>query len=224
KKGSGQVEISPAYQRTKLVMEASMSRVQLNKKVVESVNQKHNARIQQYTLMGSNKPNVNNVSITHVNVAAHYCIAKLEQVDASVLEKLEKKCIQAGWSLDKQKGLVYKGAQGSILLMSDIEELSYNSYIEMGNRQLSEELELNVENAQMIVAKSADLQPSKRILPAFEQDLKKSRPKLVSNNKSTFWLFCFEKALVAVKPEVIGLIKLKASVCGEGKSNLGLSL
>ncbi len=191
--------LSPAHKRAKLIIETNHLRGQLHEKILKSIEQKYSTSLDK--------------NLNYLRVAAQYCIAELEQVDPTVLEVLQKKCIDAGWVLDKQKGLIYRSHQNTVLQISKIHELSYNAYIEIGARQLSGKPEINAENTALVLAKPTDLKSPKGILCAFEQDLKKSKEKIVPYKKqSSLWLYCLDKALVAVKPQALSLMALQASL------------
>lgn len=194
--------LSPAGQRTKLVMEANRFRHQFNTEVAEQVSQKYSE--QRYLTEPNVVPHFNE-EIRRIKVAAQYCIAKLEQVDTAVQEKLQKKCIDAGWSLDKHNGLFCKDHKGSLFSMSDIHKLSYDAYVEIASQQL----------------KNKEVSSQKRVLPTFEEELKRSKQKLVPYKPlSNFWLFCLDKALVSIKPELVSLMDLKTSLGRGSKRKL----
>lgn len=237
KKASNQQQISPAQHRTKIIIEANALRAKLNTAVAERVNRKYKENRQSSEMKALLEQKVHDIGLAYINIATQHCIAKLERVDASVQAALQKKCMDAGWILNEKKELVYKDKQNNTLTMSEIEELSFKAYLHLAKQSIAQkpgmnlknspvlkarsEEPLSVENSQVVLAQSVKLH-SKNILPAFEKTLK-NKQKLVPydpyNKPLSFGLFCLEKALVSISPQLRGIREVKASLLREVNNN-----
>lgn len=213
--------ISPAQERTKLVMEVNKPRQEFNSKVVECVAKKYYQEMQKQHLIEVAAPFKEDISLKHIKIGAKYCIAKLEEIDTPVQETLRKKCIEAGWSLNTKNELVYKKDQKAVLSISDLDKISYGAYIEIGKQRLTGKHEINLNDFQAVSSSPAGSNPQKRMLPVFEENIKRKKQKVAANkSKSNFWLFCLDKTLVSIKPDLVTLVDLKASLNKKIKTTL----
>ncbi|HQZ88128.1 MAG TPA: hypothetical protein PLL67_05155 [Gammaproteobacteria bacterium] len=127
KKNGGTVKESPAHARTKLIMPTIALRREQNAAVAENV----------CNLLGVKTY----ARLPYIDCAVQYCIARLEQVHPSVEEALRKKCIEAGWFENEKKELILVkelnyGEGPASLSMSIINDLSYNTYVQVAEEKL----------------------------------------------------------------------------------------
>ena len=127
KKNGDTVKESPAHARTKLIMPTIALRREQNAAVAENV----------CNLLGVKTY----ARLPYIDCAIQYCIARLEQVHPSVEEALRKQCIEAGWFENEKKELILVrelnyGEEPVSLSMSIINDLSYNTYVQVAEEKL----------------------------------------------------------------------------------------